>query len=279
VARNRVFQGLSRITGWIRSRQSDFWTASASVVIAVFTIVLALVGWINISVMRGQLSVMQSQLGEMHSGGQDTHDLAIAAQNQAKNIGDIYAAADKIRSAAEQVEHDEGLLALNARESLDAAITNAHNSDRAWVTPTNFRLSVSPGPNKQYRTEVYIANTGRTPAIDLSGQFQLVFGPLGGITLHDIVENNANSKSVLAPGPATTSFYSDSLTLNDMQGRTYDVGMGQLFVIGIIWYKDVFRHPHWTKVCAWHNAGMTDDQFEYYWLGNDVDQEPGLPPR
>ena len=51
-------------------------SATATVWMAVFTVILAMLS-------LGTLFILKNQLGEMHSGGIDTHDLAIAAGKQA----------------------------------------------------------------------------------------------------------------------------------------------------------------------------------------------------
>ena len=56
----------------------------------------------------------------MRSGGQDTHDLAIAAGKQADKMKDMSDAADKIRQAAEGMVTQEQRIADNAQKSLDA---------------------------------------------------------------------------------------------------------------------------------------------------------------
>jgi hypothetical protein len=104
-------------------------TAAATVWIAVFTVVLALVGL--------------GTLYEIIEGGSDTHDLAVAAKTQAEKMKDMSDAAEKIRQAAEGMVTQEQRIADNAKnalgvsnkrskEALDAAIRQFREEQRAW---------------------------------------------------------------------------------------------------------------------------------------------------
>ncbi|MGB0063186.1 MAG: hypothetical protein WBP85_01975 [Terracidiphilus sp.] len=61
---------------WLFRQTSERLTAVATIVIAFFTIALSITSIL-------QWRVMKEQLGEMHASGTDTHNLAVAAGNQA----------------------------------------------------------------------------------------------------------------------------------------------------------------------------------------------------
>jgi hypothetical protein len=72
-------------------------------VIAAFTVALVGVGFFQWKAMVGQQSLMQAQLDEMKSGGKDTHDLAIAARDQAEASKELSALTGKQFVSSQQL--------------------------------------------------------------------------------------------------------------------------------------------------------------------------------
>jgi hypothetical protein len=114
------------------------------------------------------------QWHEMHSGGQDTHDLAIAAKTQADKMKSMSDAADKIRQAAENMVIQDQRIADNAEKSLkasnkqskavlDANVAASRLDQRAWVGVSGAELTQFEA-NKPLHLDVALLNTGKTPA-------------------------------------------------------------------------------------------------------------------
>lgn len=154
-------------------------TASATVWIAMFTVVLAGAAILT--------------LRQVIAGGSDTHDLAVAAKSQAEKMKDMSEAAEKIRQAADGMVTQEERIANNAKTALeasskqskvalDATIESARQDRRPWVGLRDFRCDDctskfnGPKPDQSFnRIETLkignmfgvMENTGKTPAVQM----------------------------------------------------------------------------------------------------------------
>jgi hypothetical protein len=171
------------------AKAHDRWTLVFTAVIAVSTFLYTIfAGW---------------TLHEIHSGGTDTHALAVAAKNQAGDTSDISQAAqdqvdaadeisdaadsfsetaDKIRNdtnravdqlkrAADDSEKAIAKSSANAKASLDASIEASRLDQRAWVSlvfPVELLDTKQIGPYVPFRFKIKFKNTGKTPAIKIS---------------------------------------------------------------------------------------------------------------
>lgn len=135
-------------------------TATATIWMAMFTFVLAFVGAVT--------------LIEIVKGGQDTHDLAVAAGKQADKMKDMSDAADKIRQAAEDMAAQERILADNSRKELEASnrqsrqvleesIATSHLDQRAWVAAANPSME-GIDVNATPKAKIVWFNSGKTIA-------------------------------------------------------------------------------------------------------------------
>ena len=143
----------------------------------VFTIILAACAIANVV-------VIVFQLREMHSGGIDTHNLALAAHDQAvatgklKDAGGAQAialdklraageaqatAADKLRLAGESQAKATTALAENSGKQIDALL----ESTRAAVKSADATVTASKSTDR-------LANAGKAQADALNGQLDLV---------------------------------------------------------------------------------------------------------
>ena len=154
-------------------------TATATVWMAAFTVVLSVVS-------IGTLWILHGQLREMHDGGADTHALAIAAGNQAtwtKNLAGSTSTqaertkdlTDRMKEQAEETKKiaDQALAqAHSAKIAADAAQSAAitakdtlHVSERAYIASGFPILNVNAG-----NVGLPIDNRGHIP----SGHFKIV---------------------------------------------------------------------------------------------------------
>jgi hypothetical protein len=120
------------------------------------------------------------QWHEIRLGGQDTHNLAVAAKDQAEKITNMSDAADKIRQASEGMVTQEQRIADNAqkaldasnrqnRAALDASIAASRLNQKAYVTIGKPDGTVAEilWPKDQKGNAgllVYFQNNGRFPA-------------------------------------------------------------------------------------------------------------------
>jgi hypothetical protein len=129
--------------------------------IALFALGSVIVGFL-------QWNAMQGQLGEMKSGGVDTHSLSVAAGKQADNLSEsLRKTDDLIRQATEQAKATNEL-ARQAQKSADAAKRQLQMSERPWVYATNWSLIEPLSFTEKggvVRIAITLKNVGRSPAI------------------------------------------------------------------------------------------------------------------
>jgi hypothetical protein len=144
---------LSRVWTWIRQD-----TTSTDWLIVLLTAVIAGTSYL--------------QWHEIHAGGQDTHDLAVAAKDQAGKMKNMSDAADKIRQAAEGMVTQDQRIADNAQKSLDAS--NRHSKAALDATINQFRdeqrpwLGLEDGINLKEETKTIEGQSSTQRTIDAS---------------------------------------------------------------------------------------------------------------
>lgn len=255
--------------------------------------------WAKIAVLMSGLAALFvcAQWYEMHAGARDTHDLALASKGQSDKIGNISDAADRIRQAADNMVLQEERIADNAKDSLDASnrqskealsatiaqskasldttIRNAQDGERAWLTPSGFKLSEEPTLNKGVSVAVTMSNTGRTPSLNLVNQSQLSSWSGQPPRIEFILPPNPISRGILAPGNTNATFATEPLTfLTDVQLAAYTSKTNNIYIEALIRYDDIFDRPHWTRLCAFHVYGAPLDSFQFCKDGNEMDR-PG----
>jgi len=157
------------------ARAHDRWTLLFTAVIAVSTALYTLFAFWT--------------LREIHSGGADTHTLAIAAATQASHTREIAQAAqeqvdaaDKISDAANSFSATANVAveefkraaaesaaasreaASNAKNTIKNAQTSFRDDQRAWVGIGPFRVAQFE-EQKPLEVDVEILNSGKTPAL------------------------------------------------------------------------------------------------------------------
>ena len=156
-------------------------TATATVWMAIFTLVLAATSGLTIWILKNQLR-------EMHEGGIDTHALAIAADKTEKSAEKSAQAARDFADTAHDI--NGGILgavgqlkavADNARKSIQAAQDAFRDDQRAWVGVSKASL-IQFEAGKPIKIDVLVLNTGKTPArkAHMATGFSLWDSPLSG---------------------------------------------------------------------------------------------------
>lgn len=224
-------------------------TAAATWWIAAFTIILALVS--------------AKTLIEIHGGGIDTHDLAVAAGKQAEAAGKQFEAmktsgaetkAQIDRLIAQQKRNADAMQGSisQAQRALDASIAASQIDQRAWVGINTFGSPIISA-GVQATAGFQIQNTGRTPAKYV--RVYSVLDPVAAGHNPDFDDlPTQESRGTLLPNEAV------HVTLNGTRGiktglsqigvNMVNSGAQVLFVHGIICYSDVFDVPHWITFCT-----------------------------
>jgi hypothetical protein len=184
------------------------WLTAAIAFFALCSIIVGVFQW----------SAMRGQLAEMHSGGIDTHDLAVAAGRQARDTERL----------AEQAEQSSKL----AERTLEAFEVQ----QRAWVA-----LATPPKLQPAENGVIWsLRNFGSSPAFHIYAR---------GINVEQPSEiSAAQGKICREIGTAETW----ELLFPGEVGRpraAFVVGAPVLHVVGCIKYRDQFSLSRWTKFC------------------------------
>jgi hypothetical protein len=245
-------------------------TATATVWIAVFTVVLALVGIFT--------------LIEVVLGGSDTHELAVQAKNQADRMKDL---ADRMKDQADRTKTiaDQAIIQAGAAKSAaETASTSLKQSRKVFSTEQRpYLVSDVPGfvqtsivAGQGITASVTVRNIGKTPArkvltnlrmepfhpSDTTAFIKFVDGLFAALTEKDRI---GRRKIVTTPGaeqdiaPGANQFgTSDPVVLGSDDTKTIlleqglDVGRVTLFYVGLVSYTDAFDVPYQTEFCYFY---------------------------
>lgn len=279
---------------------SSFWTAAATVVIAVATIFYTIYA--------------KRQWKEIHDSSTDTHKLAVAASEQATKIKDMSEAADKIRQAAERVVAQEQKIAANAhdaleasaqqsRATLNAAIAKFRDEQRPWVGLKDFRCDECKSEIDTNGIETLtignmvgvMENTGRTPAVrmitdafitprearqpipyygarvDLSNPNEIPTWPqkkrTSGQSVDVITRLSDHPEVVLPPGTRLLSLITNRAMRRSI--KTSNESALIIYVVGkIVYYSPWGGKEHTTKFCI---MSILDADFQFCPTGSTME--------
>jgi hypothetical protein len=224
------------------------------------------------------------QWREMHEGGADTHELALAAKAQADATK---AEADSMKDLAErtlrQAEATDKL-AQQAQRSADASVESAHDSDisaratkemaatatatlgqaregvqldqRAWLAVTSLRLTRFQS-DKKLEAQVVYTNSGRSPALHVSivGAV-LILGPkIEPSFLSVAPPGDFTPLRAIPPQTANSWTSSSEKSISAEQKEDVERGTQTVWVWGFVRYEDMFGTPHITQFCG--NTAVT----------------------
>ena len=237
---------LSRVWIWIRRD-----TTSTDWLIVLLTAVIAGTSYL--------------QWHEIKSGGQDTHDLAVHAKEQADKMKDMSEAAEKIRLAAEGMVTQEQRIADNAKlaseasnrqskTALDASIAASRNDQRAWLGIHAMGVVLPIETNHPLKINFATVNSGKTAASDTTGHIYVTWSdhPITTKLTENLTQSTPTTKRTLFPGvPYTSEFIAlraDEMTEDRV--KAFKDGNIWLYAYGNVSYTDVFNRPHETSYCA-----------------------------
>jgi len=240
--------------------------------------------WVAIGISTLAACFMCLQWWEMHTGGKDTHDLAVAAENQAgwmetfaskmqtqadrtKELADrMKDQADETKSIAEQT----GQVANIANETLSA--------DRAWIGFNTFQIDRFE-PKQTIKATILLLNTGRSPAMSVrAGLGELYFKAASTKDWQDAAISEAIQGVELRPQPSIPPQGGLPIHLesrNPLPIETYDNirnGTFKYLLDGRSEYRDVYGKQQWIRFCVSIQFVHPDDPVTWAFCdaGNDM---------
>lgn len=251
---------VERLKAW---RQRPEWTDKA---IVFLTLIIAAVG-------VAQTVIFSKQWKEMHSGGVDTHDLAVAAKAQAdeakvqadratesaqymRQLADQALAQAKAtnRLAAEAGKSAEYArqLANTTSSELQTMQATAKNDQRAWVGQQNAVLTTYE-LGKVITITVNLSNTGRSPARHITytataGIFDIKSVPPFAL---DIPNPAWTGTSSIPPQGGYQIEVTTPNVLDQDAKDPIDRRDRVVWAWGTIHYEDIFGDGHITQFCAY----------------------------
>ena len=250
-------------------------TASATVWIAIFTVILALVGGLT--------------LYEVIAGGSDTHTLAEAAKKQAGVASYALCETQRNNLIQQRLADANRVSAENSStSSLGATIKNSDLDQRAWIGVE--RVDGVPELNKQFVISVMVKNTGKTFAkhVVMSAMEEGMVDELPLRFDRETAHIKANSITLITPngeynvrvrvtgeGPDPHIENPDQSGLDRIKSGAF-----KIYVHGRIDYEDVFRQKHWTIYCfRLQNGGWASCQGHNDADNNGLTRSPAQSPQ
>jgi len=239
------------------------WT---DIAMAFFTICLVIV-----SIIQGHIFYKQWQ--EMHSGGVDTHDLAVAAKSQADAaIAQANEAKEQVGKMAESLTKTDALikeataqaiatnnLALQAQRAADyaqQAIKTSVESERPWVGVSTAQVA-NFVEGQTAKITINVTNSGKRPA-----SAKEIYGAsaFNSLPLFPTLANNQASVAYILPGASSTATFEyivPDTAFSDWK-RTKQI----FFVYAEIVYTDVGTNTSYiTHFCEFYNPDNKDQPF------------------
>lgn len=236
-------------------------TANATIWIAILTAVIAGVGFLQWRVLRehgeamqGQLEAMRGQLAEMKSTGKQTDALIEATSRQAE-------AAIKQANAAK-------ITAEAAAQSNEIANSALLETNRPLVALSRIDVVGAVGINQALNVTAIIRNSGRSPALDVRGQFGMgktTSKFLGRLALK---ESKAGGQSFLQQGAEMSWPLGPipSEIMNKELVESIENGTAIIVLYGRVDYSDSFKRHRITKICWYFDRIL--HQFSTCPIGN-----------
>ena len=175
-----------------------------------------------------------------------SHILGLQTQDEKRTTATIDAARASKRSATVAA-----ISTLIAAVSLAVGWHYLRVGERAWVVVESAQLADPLAIGQRPKVVLRIANSGRTPAIE-TAVASVVFSRavLSSDDLADETIGNRTSNAVLAPGTSFTIWSTSSEPFSRQQQiDAIRKGPNRLYVMGTIYYLDVFKKSHQTRFC------------------------------
>jgi len=199
------------------------------------------------------------QWREIRAGSTDTHTLAQAADAQAKKMGNMSDAAEKIRKAAEGMVTQEQRIADNAQKALDVSnkqskaaldesIALSRLDQRAWVTVKTATLTKAPTIGEPVLVTLEIINSGKTPALNATiGGSVISRSIISEKDFQDATIYKPVSVMVIGPSTVVTIFLDTSDAVRQQEQIDALGKKNTIYASGFLQYDDIFGKQHRTK--------------------------------
>ena len=222
---------------------------------------------------------------EMHASGGDTHNLAVAAGNQAiwtKNLAtQMQSQAEAAKSfAASAASINQGI--SGAVQELNQQAQIAHHAltdQRAWIGFSGNVAIQHFEAGKPVEVVVSVINSGRTPAIDVSAKVdELYWNPkishseFNALIRQRLDAMESQPRSTISPG-GELPFHATSR--KSLPTRTQDAIRGNAMgyaILGELKYLDVFKRRQWMTFCIqlFYESNSETPEWKYCESGNDM---------
>jgi hypothetical protein len=224
-------------------------TAFATILIAIFTVVLAGVGYLQYIEIRdsgvessGQMNQMiheyRSQVGQLKRQAGDTHDLAAQAKNQADRTKDM---ADRMKDQADRTKviATQAVVQANAAKSAaDTAVQTLHISERAYI------VAGQPAMDMAAKNIILpIVNSGRIPSGKVRGVVHEAALPVTnpenrGIKVFATEFHWKHYEFESVPTTGVTQNF--NIAIPALNSEDLNSGHQQIIIVGVITYNDGF---------------------------------------
>lgn len=229
-----------------RMRSAEKWMVWLTGAIAFFGLCTVVVGALQWGAMKGQL-------GEMQSGGVDTHALAVsagkqadAAKSQVDKMAESIARTDKLVGATAELAQEAKRSAEVSQKALRATIA----ADRPWIGLSEASFG---DIGKTKGANFFFLNSGRRPALIVLSNMQYAF--------YDTLPAHPGYGPRLVPPssglvmPNGGFNMPTSLPFTDWSQVEAIPAPKRLFVYARVEYEDIVTHErHWTHACFVHGA-------------------------
>jgi len=204
--------------------------------------------------MRGQLSQIQRQADQLDSGSKQTDKIITETRRIADSIEDT---------------------AKEAKVALDATIAASRLDQRAWVGIKSIDMTPMQA-GKPVSVEVHIINSGKTFAIDLKypGLLQASLTPLQDADMTErgsrpFQQNVIPVLGVLFPNNDVSMPIESAVPITQSMIDGIMSGKVLIYIMGEIFYNDVFKQPHVTRYFFVYTP--EDNKFQAQRTHNDAD--------
>jgi hypothetical protein len=206
--------------------------------------------------------------------------IADASNRNVEAANKFSASAEGINTHTANAVGEFHRLADSSEKSIGRSQEAFKNEQRAWIGVSMGGVNYSTTPSTLL---IYLSNSGRTPAFNVSEITYKNSSVYGGDTLsYEVpITQEPSTKGTLPPGfPLGVTYEIKVVPPRDV------VSMGSLkFVIiysGKITYDDAFKRPHWTQYCFYATgfvSGLSNIRINFCPYGNDTDDSPTEPPK
>jgi len=218
---------------------ANFIIACAAIIGGAVTSYQAHVAKISADAAGDNAAAAKVMAEEMKKSGADTHDLALAAKDQAT------AALRQVASLDAEVRESHALVE-NSRENLNTLRSNFIKDQRPYMAAKPDDPKIEEG--KRLLWNVHFVNYGRSPAVDVATCVALLIGEdVRPLLTEEAIRQRCNhpqsleitSLGIAPPGDNlfTTGYSQENLTAD--QVRIIKEGNFKIALTGVITYKDM----------------------------------------